>query len=461
VTRLGSLDLGAYARPTRPIGLRAVEIGPDALDRLPALLRGAATAGAGFGVAVLCDAVAKHRGGADVTELVVALASSFGDVRRVVLGDGTGGVHADGATISAAAESAAGSSVLVSVGSGTVTDIAKAVVARLRGPGHVVVQTALSVNGYADDQSVLLVDGVKRTTPTRWPDALVADTRLLADAPVGLNLAGVGDLLAMFSAPADWRLAHLLGMDDRYDEGVVEMVRPHGQALLEAAPRLGERDTDAIALVAELLTLSGIGMGVAGTTAPASGAEHTVSHLVEMAQTRRGLPTAYHGAQVGVAAVLSALVWRHVRGRANSGELRLRCPSEEEMRPAVGRAFGDLDGSGAMAEECWRDYRRKLARWRDRHAGAAHLDLAHLDDASRWLACPEDLVDALRRSGAHARICELDPPVDAGLARWALANCHLMRERFTVVDLACFLGRWEPSDVEEVLASAAAMGAGL
>ena len=471
MTRDGSLDLAAYARPTRPIGLRAVEIGPDALDTLPGLLRGAAMAGAGVGVAVLCDAVPKRREGADVTELVVSLASSAGDVRRVVLGDGSGAVHADEATISAACASAAGASVLVSAGSGTVTDIAKAVAARLGGAGHVVVQTALSVNGYADDQSVLLVDGVKRTTPTRWPDALVADTRLLADAPIGLNLAGVGDLLAMFTAPADWRLAHLLGMDDRYDEGVVEMVRRHGPALLEAAPRLAERDTGAIALVAELLTSSGIGMGVAGTTAPASGAEHTVSHLVEMAQTRQGLPTAYHGAQVGVAAVLSALVWRHVGERARAGELRLLCPSEEEMRPAVRRAFGDLDASGAMAEECWRDYRRKLSRWRARHSGparsgatppgAAHLDPAHLQDASRWLAGPEELVDALRRSGAPARFCELDPPVDAGLARWALANCHLMRERFTVVDLACFLGAWGPSDVDEVLVAAGAIGAGL
>jgi hypothetical protein len=36
-----------------------------------------------------------------------------------------------------------------------------------------------------------------------------------------------------------------------------------------------------------------------------------------------------------------------------------------------------------------------------------------------------------------------------------------MRDRFTVADLACFAGIWEEADVEEVLAEAAELGAGL
>jgi glycerol-1-phosphate dehydrogenase [NAD(P)+] len=316
------------------------------------------------------------------------------------------------------------------------------------------VQTALSVNGYADDQSVLLIDGVKRTTPTRWPDALIADTQLLAEAPLPLNLAGVGDLLAMFTAPADWRIASLLGMDDTYAEDVVTMVREHGQALLEAAPLLREADAGAIELTAKVLTLSGLGMGLAGTTAPASGTEHTVSHLLEMAATREGRPNAYHGAQVGVSAVLAALVWQHVRRLVRAGTRLMRCPSEDEMRPVVMRAFSSLDPSGAMADECWRDYQRKLARWRARHGAADELDPATLDDAARLLEEPSVLRAALRRSGAPARMAQLNPPVGAQTARWALANCHLMRARFTVVDLAFLLGVWEPADVDAVLTAA-------
>ena len=340
-------------------------------------------------------------------------------------------------------------------------DIGKAVTARLRDPAHVVVQTALSVNGYADDRSVLLIDGVKRTTPTRWPDALIADTQLLAEAPLQLNLAGVGDLLAMFTAPADWRIASLLGMDDRYAEDVVAMVRDRGPALLRAAPLLRKADAGAIELTATTLTLSGVGMGIAGTTAPASGAEHTVSHLLEMAAVRQSRQSAYHGAQVGAAAVLAALVWRHVRQRVAAGARVMRCPSDDEMRPAVLRAFSSLDPSGAMADECWRDCQRKLGRWRALHGDADILDPAHLDDAACLLEEPGVLRAALQRSGAPARMAELDPPVDAQTTRWALANCHLMRDRFTIVDLAFLLGVWQPADVDAVLAEAGLAEAGI
>jgi glycerol-1-phosphate dehydrogenase [NAD(P)+] len=446
-------DVQRYATPDRPVGLRAVDIGADALLRLPAIIGMVGTAPVSR-IVVLSDAVRKKRLGEEATGLVMSLLAGVGEVHQVTVLEGTAGVHADEPTVAAAAAAATGASVIVTVGSGTVADIGKAVAARLRDPAHVIVQTALSVNGYADDQSVLLVDGVKRTTPTRWPDALIADTQLLAEAPLQLNLAGVGDLLAMFTAPADWRIASLLGMDDRYAEDVVAMVREHGPALLRAAPLLREADSGAIEFTAKVLTLSGVGMGLAGTTAPASGVEHTVSHLLEMAAARQGRRSAYHGAQVGVAAVLAALVWRHVRRRVRAGTRIMRCPSEDEVRPAVLRAFGSLDPSGAMADECWREYQRKLARWRELHGDADDLDPTHLDDAARLLEEPDVLRSALHRSGAPARMAQLEPPVDAQTTRWALENCYLMRDRFTVVDLACFLGIWQPDDVDAVLAEA-------
>jgi glycerol-1-phosphate dehydrogenase [NAD(P)+] len=232
------------------------------------------------------------------------------------------------------------------------------------------------------------------------------------------------------------------------------MVRERGPTLLRAAPLLREADAGAIELTAEILTLSDVGMGIAGTTATASGAEHTISHLLEMAAARQGRQSAYHGAQVGAAAVLAAFVWRHVRRRVRAGARLMRCPAEDEMRPAVLRAFSSLDPSGAMADECWGDYQRKLGRWRELHGDADQLNPAHLDDAARLLEDPAVLSAALRRSGAPARMAHLDPPVDAQMTRWALANCHLMRDRFTIVDLAHLLGVWQPPDVDAVLAEA-------
>src|SRR6266851_9617311 len=250
----------------KPLGIEAIAIGSNALDRLPELAaRFAASSGRGA-IALLTDAVSKRRGNTDLTSDAVQRLEGVREIRHAVLeGDGHR-VHADSETIGRATDLVAGASCIVTIGSGTVADIGKAVSAAHGGMPHVVVQTATSVNGFADDQSVLLVDGVKRTTPTRYPYALTADTETLVSAPPPLNLAGVGDLLAMFTAPADWMLAAELGMADSYAPTAVAMVRAHGDAVLAAAPRLRAGDEAAVTLIAKALTLSGISMGIASTT---------------------------------------------------------------------------------------------------------------------------------------------------------------------------------------------------
>jgi glycerol-1-phosphate dehydrogenase [NAD(P)+] len=458
-TRLSTVD-GAH-----PIGIRAIEIGSGALQRLPALLARQLGLRSGDEVVLLVDGTAMDYAGADLYASVTTMLTTFGpDLKvRVVVAQTQGGrAHADEQTLTDVARQVDGATALLTIGSGTLVDIGKAVSARSGGLFHVVVQTALSVNGYADDQSVLLVDGVKRTTPTRWPDIVIADTDVLAAAPHALNAAGVGDLMAMFTAPADWQLASLIGLGDGYREPLVTMVRASGAGLLSIASRLWERDPQAIDYVARVLTLSGLSMGAAGTTAPASGAEHTMSHLMEMAANADGANSAFHGAQVGACTVLAALVWKRVRTRLAAGEVALRFPGEDELGPQVRAAFAVLDPSGVMGEECWRLYRRKLARWQAHRDQLGRTDWAAIEAAvAPLLAEPAEIAAALTKAGSPIRFRDLDPPIAPGTVRWALANCHLMRDRFSIVDLAFFLGAWNPDDQAQVLADAARLGAGL
>jgi glycerol-1-phosphate dehydrogenase [NAD(P)+] len=435
-------------------------VGHNALQKVPDLLAG--LGGTGAEVALLTENVRLDYRGSDLRDVVGRLISAQVPVRAVSIPTRDGRARADVVTIDAAVRQATGAGALVTVGSGTLTDIGKAVSHRLGGLQHIVVQTALSVNGFADDQSVLLVDNVKRTVPTRWPDALIADTDVLAGAPTRLNAAGVGDLMAVFTAPADWRLATLLNMGSGYSSPLVGMIRDCGPDLLLAARGLPDRDPDAIECVARILTLSGITMGAAGSTAPSSGTEHTISHLIEMACNQQNRPEAFHGAQVGAATVLAALVWRRMRDMLIRGPVRPRFPEDTEMEPMVRAAFDQVDPSGAMGEECWRLYRTKLARWRDNRDRLLGTDWAAVEAATAPLLLePEALVEALAAAGTATRFGELVPPVPAGIVSWALRNCHLMRDRFTVVDLAWFLGGWNSDAVEDVLAEASRLGAGL
>jgi glycerol-1-phosphate dehydrogenase [NAD(P)+] len=451
------------AERLQPLGLGRIVAGPEALLSLPAIVAELLDGDPGP-VALLADATPMRRDRADLKAQVRALLEADRDVRPVLVGPGDGAAHADEETVAAARAGAEGASAIVTVGSGTVADIGKTVAAELGGPPHLIVQTAASVNGFADDQSVLLRNGVKRTVASRWPDVLLLDGAVLAGAPAAMNLAGLGDLVSMFTATPDWYLASEVGMDGSYSATAVGLGRDHGEELLDLAPALARNDADAAVRLAEILAISGISMGVAGRTAPSSGMEHTVSHLLEMAAERRGWETALHGAKVGVATVISALTWRHLRARIAERGLSPRFPAEEEMEERVRAAFDPLDPSGAMAAECWSDYRVKLDRWRaDRERierFAADWE-RHQRSLEALLVDPARLVEAMRTAGAPVRFAELEPAIDAETARWAIANCHLMRNRFTVADLAFFTGCWEPGDVEAVLAEAAELGAGL
>ncbi len=447
-----------------PLGLGRVIAGPQALDALPSALAELLGDRAGASVALLADATPMRRVAEDLKAGVRARLGAYHDVRPVQVGPDDGAAHADEATVGAAIEASTGAAAIVSLGSGTVVDIAKTVSHELDGLPHVVVQTAASVNGFADDQSVLLRNGVKRTTASRWPDALLLDGAILRDAPAAMNLAGFGDLVSMFTATADWYLAREVGMDASYSETAVALGRELGEELLGLAPALARNEDAAVIRLAEILALSGISMGVAGRTAPSSGMEHTVSHLLEMTAERRGWGTALHGAKVGVATVHAALLWRHLRRNLAAGGVELLFPSAQEMEQRVRAAFDPLDPSGAMAAECWSDYSAKLERWHSNREQLERFAAAwgeHQGALDRLLVDPARLAEAMRAAGAPLRFSELDPAVDPDTARWALANCHLMRDRFTVADLACFTGGWEAADVDAVLAEAAELGAGL
>jgi glycerol-1-phosphate dehydrogenase [NAD(P)+] len=446
------------AERLQPLGLGAVMLGEDLLERVGEIA--VELRRDGGEVALLMDRRPMAAPGGEVKEIVAgAIAAAGAEVRSVLIGGPDAHVHADAPTLDGALQAVSGASLLVSVGSGTISDIGKYTSARLGGLPHVIVQTAASVNGFGDDQSVLVIKGVKRTTPSRWADRLVIDTGVLGLAPAEMNRAGLGDLLATYTAPADWLLARLVGQDESFSPAAVALCRDHVDPALDAAEGVSAGSPAAMEALAAALTLSGISMGVAGKTAPGSGMEHTVSHLIEMTEESETL----HGAKVGVLTVFAALLWERVREAVREGALvRLSFPEAASMQRVVSEAFDAFDPSGAMAAECWQDYERKLARWNANRAALLALPErwpAFEQEVDRLLGPPEMLLAALQRAGAPTRLTDLG--IDPQRAHWALSSCHLMRDRFTIADLAFFLGMWTTEDVDAVIEKATSLGGGL
>jgi glycerol-1-phosphate dehydrogenase [NAD(P)+] len=433
------------------IGMQRIEIGEGALAQLPDAISGMSGDPA---VALVMDDTPMHRDGQDLKQAILETLRGRFDVSTCWLGSPRGGLHVDEHAISEATVAMAGAGCVVAVGSGAITDVAKEASARLGHVPLVVVQTAASVNAFSDNMAVLVQSGVKRTVPSRWPDVLLIDLEVLASAPHAMNVAGFGDLLAIWTAPADWRLAALLGMDSSYHPCPVSLVRGQGEFLLQDAAAVGRGSLAGLARLASTLTISGIALGIAGSTAPLSGTEHLISHLIDMRATHHGEPLRLHGAQVGLAAVIAAELWGRFLDGADADWLDRHSPhpAEDVVRTVVLGAFSGLDPSGAIGEECWSDCRRKLTRWND-----SRRDTEVTDDweslrlaLTVGLRTPVQLLSALRDAGAVTSFANLDPPVTPDTVRWAIERLPFMRERFTLADLLFYSDQWDDQLIDRL-----------
>ena len=63
-----------------------------------------------------------------------------------------------------------------------------------------------------------------------------------------------------------------------------------------------------------------------------------------------------------------------------------------------------------------------------------------------------NLVKGLHSAGAAYSPDQLADWVTPEIWRWAVSNCHLMRNRVTVIDLLDAVGWWTATDVDSVLA---------
>lgn len=369
---------------------------------------------------------------------------------------GNGVVRADEETVERAVGEVGERQLLVSVGSGTLTDIAK-ITAQRTFCHHVAVQTACSINGFIADRSVLVIAGAKRTVQSRWPDVLVADTDILTAAPWQLNLAGVGDLSTVPNAVAEWQLAARLGHGPPYDPAVVDGVLAANPVLPELARAARDAEPAGIANLARLLAASGLSMGIVGSTAPASGTEHAVSHLMEMARSRQGRPAAAHGMQVTVATRLAVRVWQLVDATIRSGDVKVRVPDETSSRATVERAFAEFDPQ--TVEECWAAYSAKRD-WLLAHQSEVETVVSEWDAFTRalTLSTPEQFDEISHASGLPTRAEDLGDGYHDDLLFWALRNSHVLRERISIVDLADLLGVWSDDTARSIVADAAKAG---
>lgn len=474
---LPALKRWLAARPDaerlHPIATQQILVQSDALAHLLSVLRDLE---APDRVVLAMDETPMRRGEDDLKPLVYEVLSGGG---RAVLPfvfaaaeSGAGPhapVHADlagAARLRAAIGDAA--TAVVALGSGTVCDMAKQACSEADRAGVrtalVLVPTALSVTAFTSSLAVLLKDGVKRTFPSRFPDAVVCDLATLGSTPEAMTLAGLGDCCARFVSYGDWYVSHALGLVDVYSETPLALMGENlDETYLAQAAAVHARSEEGLRFLARQVLLAGLAQSVVQLSAPLSGSEHVISHLLDMGAAAWGRRPALHGAQVGVSTPLAARAWEVALDRFDPTASRPTPPAESAMHERVQRTFAPLDPTGRMADECWRDYVMKLAQWR---ASERRFDevrerwSGEVAPRLRQLVRPSATIRAILRAADHPLGFDaLDPPIPADQARFAVANAHLIRRRFTVGDLFTWLDLGVES-LADALLDAPAAGAG-
>ncbi|MDQ6661346.1 MAG: iron-containing alcohol dehydrogenase [Chloroflexota bacterium] len=441
----------------RSIDIEEILIGPDVLLELPAVLQRAGIL-AGMPVLLVMDEVSMKRRQADLKPMIQALLATSGYAVEALWlqGDVYGLVHADFeqvARVQAALAALPSNKAVVALGSGTLTDIVKHA-AYLYDREHsgqkplvyICCQTANSVTAFAANMAVLLKDGVKRTFPSRYPTAILSDLQTLASAPTTMTLAGLGDCCARFVAYGDWYLAEALGLVDFYSEVPLALLANLDSVLLEHAVEIGQRSLEGEAIVARALLLAGIAQSIVNMSAPISGSEHVISHVLDMIAHAYGRGLALHGAQVGIATLTVAHLYQRFLATFDPRTVLLDAcyPDEGAMERHILHLFAPIDAGGAMAQECWHDYYQKLRRWRQNRPRFEQFctdwQTLHRPKLASLVCSPLTVQSILEQAGAPLSPEALEPPISSQEYNFAVQNGHYIRQRFVLSDLLAFLG---------------------
>lgn len=358
------------------------------------------------------------------SRIVAELMGSF-EVRPVVL---PGQPYPDDVTVAALLAATSEVDAYVAVGSGTINDLTKYASASVGKP-YAVFATAPSMNGYTSLTASISQHGHKLTLPAKAPAGAFFDLAVLAAAPIRMIRAGLGDSICRSTAQADWLLSHLL-LDTPYRQLPFDLLAYEEPALLAQVAGLPRGDLAAMRTLVRTLILSGLGTAIVGSSAPASQAEHLVSHYLDMlAPATR--PPVFHGEQVGVATLSIARLY----------EAMLAAPPV--LRPdAIDEQGVTSHFGGELGRSVWPEFAAK----RLDNAGA---DALNHRIATRWDAIVSRLSGVLLPSAEIGRILGIagapTTPEAIHVARplynAALLHAREIRNRYTVLDVLGASGR--------------------
>jgi glycerol-1-phosphate dehydrogenase [NAD(P)+] len=339
--------------------------------------------------------------------------------------------------------------ILIGAGSGVISDLTKWV-ADKTGKPFILYATAPSMNAHASITTVITVESFKTSFLVEPAYAVVFDLPLLGQAPLEMLQAGIGDLTARAICNADWKLSNRL-RNTYFCPLPYQLTAANETRYLGSTGGVRARQPEAIRNLSEATLVSALSMSMlsGGETAPSSGAEHIISHYWDLMAKLEGLPKNLHGAQVGIATVLSMTLHDYMRkldpSNIDPEKLLRNRPSLPQIESENKRRYG------AKAKAFNKAVRHK---WVPDGEYIAYVERVLFSWQELWAdlepysAPPEYIRQPLEAAGMQASLDTVRRSRAQALD--ALLYSHRYRTRYTILDLAWELGVF-PEAAPEVL----------
>lgn len=241
-----------------------------------------------------------------------------------------------------------GIEMIVGIGSGVIQDLCK-YVSHVTGIPYLIVATAPSMDGYASDGAAMIMGGMKVTYKAGLPRAIIADTAVLANAPMEMIKAGYGDIIGKYSALNDWKLSKCVN-GEYFCDYIYDLTYKMIENTLSVAEGLIKREKESLRVLTEALVVVGILMSFAGSSRPASGSEHHLSHFFEIVGILNGEEYFPHGIDVAYSTVVTAAIREKLRSVDFPSEIVREAP--EVQRANIKRIYTSVaDGCIALQDK--------------------------------------------------------------------------------------------------------------
>ena len=404
----------------------------DALDRLPEVLGSLVD---GLSIVLVADRRTWDIAGRSAKE---SLEEAGFTTRQIIVPDAGGSSPVcDDITHNWLNKHLPDADIALAVGSGVINDLTKWSAFKHDMP-YAVLATAATMNGFTAANVAPAVEGVKTIITARPPLAVFAIPSVIFEAPFELTASGLGDAIAKPVSTADWLLNHIF-CDEYFCRYCSEIINELESCYLDQPEDIKNRQGPAIEALFNALLYSGMAMTMAGTSAPASGGEHLLSHTLDMMSDVRGQPHDLHGRQVGIGTIISAALYERI--------LSLESPVVQRLPLEVDVAFWMTP---SLVDAVRRQYKAKQA---DIECVAGRLGQKDTWDRLRASLAgivkrPGTICDWLRRAGGATTA--LDIGCSHAALKGAALHMHEIRRRFTVVDLAWVAGIL-PQAIDEII----------